>query len=63
MVTYEAIASSISLSAGDTLATPGLDFDNTSMTITIGDGEASGVIEAPIINVSHTCTCIGVYRS
>ena len=52
-ITYQAVSSSsITLSPGETLATPGEDFDNSTMTIMIEDSEASATIVAPIIDVS-----------
>lgn len=41
------------LEADTTLATQGSDFDNTSMTLRLEDGQQSVTISVPIIDVSN----------
>ena len=52
-VVYEAVMGSLgSLGDNTTLATQGLDFNNTTMTFRLENGQTSTTIVAPIINVS-----------
>ena len=52
-VAYEAVMGNIGTLAGNsTLATPGLDFNNSNRTIRLEDGQLSATVLVPIINVS-----------
>lgn len=48
VITYQAVSSSLS----GTLATPGEDFDNSTMTVIMEENEASATIVVPILDVS-----------
>ena len=53
-VVYEAVMGNLGeLEANTTLATPGSDFNGTSRTFTLEDGQQSATILAPILDVSN----------
>ena len=52
-VEYEAVMGNLgTLGENTSLATPGLDFTTSTMTVTLEDGQLSATIAAPIIDVS-----------
>lgn len=53
MVFAAAMGNLNTLEADTTLATQGYDFDNTSMTLRLEDGQQSATISVPIIDVSN----------
>ena len=56
-VVYEAVMGSLgTLPENTSLASPGLDFNTTTMSFILEDGQLSATIAAPIINVSLSLT-------
>ena len=58
-MTYRSEAGSVTgLSAGASLATPGMDFSSEGENIVLGDGQESATIDVTIVNVSSAVSCL-----